>query len=1123
MSGFVFGIIISGLSIQLNAQINFPLKSAYKYLKGSEATALPADWMSADYSDTGWNTGAAPFRYGDGTGGTVLTDMANTYTTVYFRTKFTGVGTASIKTISFTVDYDDGFIIWINGQEVFKKSAPDNPVYNSLATENHESGTPVVINIDSGAVNLIDGDNVLAIQGFNVSLTSTDFYFDLQITAIPSLSEASDSLKVGFDRKAGFYDAPFDLVLTSPDASLQIIYTLDGSNPQHAASAITTGGTVTLHIDPADTTGRDVTPAFMVRASLTKPGFMPTKPVTHTYIFIDKVKTQQYPGGKWPTSTVNNQAIDLPMDSKVVDNPLYSNLIDDALLEIPSISLVTDIESLFDPAAGIYVNAWGRGLDWERFTSVELIYPDGSGGFQINAGLRIRGGYSRDGSYPKHAFRLFFRSEYGEAKLYYPLFGDEGVSEFDKIDLRCEQNYSYANGGGEHNTLVREVFSRDTQRDMNRPYTRSRYYHLYLNGMYWGIYQTQERAEARYASDYFEGTREDFDVIKTTAISWPYQVETADGDNASWMQIYNMCQTGFDDNQVYYSLLGKDINGNALPGGRVFIDVDNLIDYMLIIFYTGNFDAPVSAFNNNTMANNFYAIDNRNEKTPGFVFLCHDSEHSMMVDPVSPGSGINENRVTISNMTVNSYSQFHPQWLHTKLAANTEYRMRFADRAALHMTGDGALTPGASLERFNKRVSQIDTAVIAESARWGDTRTSTPYTKDNAWLPEISKVRSSFFPVRTNIVLNQLKSAGLYSWLNPPKVTHDGSELNLGRYQLVSSMDIDIQNPNTGGEIYYTLDGSDPRLAGGEISETATRVTGELALNLTSSAVLKARIYREDGTWSPIKHIDFYSPDDDLSKLKVTELSYHPQDIIAGTDTTEGKSFEFIEFKNTDSVGALNLSGLVLDSAVYYRFPESAILAPGQFWVIATKPSYFYEMYGKVPSGNCEDFFDNAGEYVLLTDSAGSEVLSFTYDDHLPWPEEADGDGYTLTSVERNPTGDPDYFSYWTISTTLKGSPFSDDYQYSGIGATAFALNHDFLVYPNPSSGYVIIKANADDAAVNRYKIKLYTINGTLVYESMIADMAMINLNGLGIQPGIVIVKLESDTEVRTQKLIYRP
>ena len=63
----------------------------------------------------------------------------------------------------------------------------------------------------------------------------------------------------------------------------------------------------------------------------------------------------------------------------------------------------------------------------------------------------------------------------------YPLFGDEGTSKFDNIDLRTSQNYSWAFQGNGNNTFLREVFARDTQRDMGQAYTRSRYVHLYLN------------------------------------------------------------------------------------------------------------------------------------------------------------------------------------------------------------------------------------------------------------------------------------------------------------------------------------------------------------------------------------------------------------------------------------------------------------------------------------------------------------------------------------------------------------------------------------------------------------------------------------------------------------------
>ena len=48
----------------------------------------------------------------------------------------------------------------------------------------------------------------------------------------------------------------------------------------------------------------------------------------------------------------------------------------DALLSIPSVSLVTDVDHLFDPSTGIYVHPSGEGRRWERPVSVELLDPD---------------------------------------------------------------------------------------------------------------------------------------------------------------------------------------------------------------------------------------------------------------------------------------------------------------------------------------------------------------------------------------------------------------------------------------------------------------------------------------------------------------------------------------------------------------------------------------------------------------------------------------------------------------------------------------------------------------------------------------------------------------------------
>ncbi len=736
---------------------------------------------------------------------------------------------------------------------------------------------------------------------------------------------------VGFSVRPGFKTDPFILTLTSPDTALQVIYTLDGSNPQNSRNSFTCGSAAEILINPEDTTGRPVTPSVVVRASVTREGYKPSKPSSGTYIFAEKVKTQSWPGGDWPTGSVNGQLIDLAMDSEVVNDPEYSNQIIGSLTGIPSISIITDNKNLFDPASGIYVNASGHGLNWERECSVELINPDGSEGFSVNAGLRIRGGWSRNDNFPKHAFRLFFREKYGNDKLCYPLFGDEGVSQFDKIDLRTDQNYAWSNGFPA-NSMVREVFSRDSQRDMGQPYTRSRYYHLYLNGMYWGLYQTQERSEARYAQSYFGGSEDEYDVIKVNTEAG-YNVEVTDGTIDSWKVLWNMCQKGFESNADYFRIEGKDQYGKPVKGGKIMVDLDNLIDFMMVIFYTGNFDSPTASFMQNKGSNNFYAIDNRPDNSKGFTFYVHDAEHSLFDEAHDPGIGLYEDRVNIGTRTDNmkmevyDFIKFHPQWLHFKLSANPEYRIRFADRALKHLSEGGVFSPGRALERINKRINEVDPAVVAESARWGDARTSGsyPFTKNGNWLPEVNKIRNKFIPYRTNILIDQLMSAQLYPLTKAPVITNQGVAVIGDDIGLVSPVSVLIENPNNSGTIYYTLDGSDPRKPGGSISSGARFSLNDISLRINNSTVILARILA-GSDWSPIRQVNFIGQQSDFDDLKVTELHYHPF-VEAGSDTSGGKDLEFIEFKNA-GMNAVNMSGLVLDSAVHYTFPENRLLAP---------------------------------------------------------------------------------------------------------------------------------------------------------------------------------------------------
>ena len=130
--------------------------------------------------------------------------------------------------------------------------------------------------------------------------------------------------------------------------------------------------------------------------------------------------------------------------------------------------------------------------------------------------------------------------------------------------------------------------------------------------------------------------------------------------------------------------------------------------------------------------NNYFAIFNR-ESPDGFKFFEHDSEHSLdtgdanMVSPRSSGG--------------NNFLYFNPHWMHEQLASgNSEYRQRFADRVYQAFFNDGPLTAQNAQALLDARAAEFDQAIIAESARWGDAKRSTPYTK-NDWLSAVNATR----------------------------------------------------------------------------------------------------------------------------------------------------------------------------------------------------------------------------------------------------------------------------------------------------------------------------------------------------------------------------------------------
>lgn len=917
---------------------------------------------------------------------------------------------SALESLTLRARYNDGFVAYINGTEVVRANAPAVLEWNSLATDSRNSAESSLASdfaVDLNAVTWNSGLNVLAVQGLNRAVTDGDFLFAAELienkteTLSPSFfaqatpgkanSEGVISFlkKPRFSQERGFIEQAFDLTLSSEEPGATIIYRLDGKEPRPGFGSVYTSP---VSIDKTT----------VIKAAVFKDGFQPSPSVTHTYLFLEDV-IQQAPDGRapenFPTSWGSN-VVDYGMDPEIVNSRFYRGEIIESLKSLPSFSVVLDLDDFFGSSRGIYANPGQDGRDWERPTSMELMYPDGTDGFQINCGIRIRGGFSRSTNNPKHALRFFFRNEYGEGKLRYPLFGDRGVDEFDNIDLRTFQNYSWSFQGDNRGFFLRDQFNRDIQFMMNQTTTRGEFYHLYINGQYWGIYNTQERSEASFAESYFGGDKDDYDVIKVEA--GPYTINATDGNMDAWRRVYDLAIQGLTSNAAYFQVQGRNADGTPNPNYENLVDVDNLIDYMLIIYYGGNLDAPISNFLGNTRPNNFYAIRNRVGED-GFRFFVHDAEHTLL--------NVNENR-TGPYPAGNQFQHFNPQYLFQQMSGNEEFRIRLADRIHMYMFNDGLMTPKSLLAKFQSRAAQIESAVVAESARWGDSKRATPLTRNEDWRNAISFVTGSFIPRRSNILLGQFQQKGWYPSVAAPAFNQHGGAVDEGFALSISS---------SSGTVYYTTDGSDPRALGGGVSGSARIYSSPLQLN--ESQTIKSRV-RSGATWSALNAADFVIRQDfGMDSLILSEVMYHP---ISEGDL-DGDRYEFLELKNV-SDATLDLSGMQWVDGIDYTFPNGSRLEPGEFWVLVRDSEAFRTRYPNVTvNGTYIGALNNAGEILQLNHATGEVFLTMEYTDDTPWPTGADGLGFSLVPVNPDVNDNPGDAASWKTSSSLGGSPGADD------------------------------------------------------------------------------------------------
>jgi hypothetical protein len=535
------------------------------------------------------------------------------------------------------------------------------------------------------------------------------------------------SARIPVSVDSGFFTQPFQVTLP---AQPRLHYTTNGTSPL-GAHAIPYTGPI-----PIDST-------TILRVAFQGTSSPPLHHETRTYLFLSDVLRQT--GADFPTTWGTNDGKAVPadyaMDPEIVDHPAYRDRLIPALESLPSISLVVDPHDLLDPEHGIYSNPRESGTDWERPATVEFLWPTNrpsrsaadNPALRIDCGVRIQGGWNRrPEESPKHAFRILFRKKYGAGKWKAPLFQETGAREFDELILRAGCNNTWLHWSGEERhrgDYLRDQWMRDSLAAMDHPSARGRFVHLYLNGLYWGVYNLAERPSAPFVAAHFGGSPDDYDARNGSNV--------IEGDDVVWRELMALAETAATHSELYPEIARR-------------LDLRAFADFFLLNLYGANGDWDGSS--------NWYAARRRSPPGP-YRFFVWDGERTL--------EGLNDNAVGYD-------ADNSPPRLFQRLRKNPLFQKVFRDRARFHLTGKGALTPERAAARFRQRATELDLAVIAESARWGDYRRDahpykvgpyTLYTRNDHWRPEVDRLLNTYFPGRTQVLIEQLKAADL--WTNP--------------------------------------------------------------------------------------------------------------------------------------------------------------------------------------------------------------------------------------------------------------------------------------------------------------------------------------------------------------------
>ncbi|MCF8357297.1 MAG: CotH kinase family protein [Prolixibacteraceae bacterium] len=960
---------------------------------------LTTTWRNTGFDDSSWSSGLSGFGYGDSDDATIL----NGVETLCIRKEFRISDVNDVTDLLLHVDYDDAFVAFINGHLVASAGiTPLNGDYTSVTVNSdHEAsmysgGNPEQFVVENPASLLQNGINILAIQGHNVSSTSSDF------TLIPfltigstdfSANDVEDFITIANKRPHThfridndgeiiyLYNVDGELVDNSTEVSLpsDISYGRYEDGEENWAY-FTTSTPGAENRNPSSELISD-TVYFSLEAGVYSPSEFVELSAKATEGVI-----RYTTDGSVPTAASGQYTSPIQIVKTTVvrakffrndhrDNPVFTNTY---LMRpnngLPVVSLSTEPENFWDYYEGILVegpnaesaaphygaNYW---QDWEKPVNIELFDADAVRRISQGAGVKVYGSWSR--ANPSKSLALYARSQYGKGSFEYKLFHDRANDDFESFILRNAGNdwpYTYIRDG-----LISELASgMGMERLAFQPAS------VYLNGEYWGMLNLREKPNEHYFADNYGVDPDDLNLLENES-------SLLRGTNQDYIVLRNFINTNELQTEDNYEQVTS------------MMDINCFTDYQILQIYVHNGDWP----------GNNIKFWKTNDPLSKWRWLIFGAEFSMNIygTPDQPNS---------MEFATTAYHNGwpNPPWstlFLRKLLVNPGFEQKFVTRISDCLNTN--LNPAYVIPMIDSIVSLMDAEMHYHQNLWGQSH--------NYWESEIERLKR-WVEDRNNQLRGYVRN--FFGFNTEKQITVTLSDNNAGRVKVNTV--IPFEFPFRGkyfSEVPITLTALPRpgyRFVRWENGSTSTNRTIEISL-----------------PFNKIYHAVFEASPETEELVAINEINYQSSSEIDADD--------WVEIYNYGNQ-AINLSDWMLHDDIIengYTFPGGTLLMPGEYLVICENMSKFSGIYPHVKNaiGHLSFGLSSDGDVIFLLNKSGDVIDRVLYETRFPWPSEPFGSGATLEL--KNPSLDKSESSSWG---------------YSKLGGTPGARNSTYTSSPLP-------------------------------------------------------------------------